>query len=315
MHTESVDQWAHSHSFGQERRRKGETRTVAVTGITAAMMVIEIAAGLAFGSMALLADGLHMASHATALGIAALGYYFTRRHAHDARFNFGTGKLNSLAAFASAVILAVVAAIMAWQSVSRIVSPGTIDYDKALPIAAVGLVVNFVSLLILGVKHEHSDDEDERHEAHEHDHNLLAAYLHVLADALTSVLAIVALFAGKRYGAAWLDPVMGLVGAALVTHWAAGLIKTSGAVLLDMQAPQTLRSRIREVIESDSDSRLTDLHVWSVGPAVYAASIAVVSSDPKTPEQYRSLLPADLGLAHTTVEVHRCPDSHFAVAR
>lgn len=288
---------------------------MAVTGITAAMMVIEIVAGLAFGSMALLADGLHMASHATALGIAALGYYFTRRHAHDTRFNFGTGKLNSLAAFASAVILAVVAAIMAWQSVSRIMSPGTIDYDKALPIAAVGLAVNVVSLLILGVKHEHSDDEEEHHEAHEHDHNLLAAYLHVLADALTSVLAIVALFAGKRYGAAWLDPVMGLVGAALVTHWAVGLIKTSGAVLLDMQAPQALRARIREAIERDSDSRLTDLHVWSVGPAVYAASIAVVSSDPKTAEHYRSLLPGNLGLAHTTVEVHRCPDSHLAVAQ
>ncbi|MBI3551621.1 MAG: CDF family Co(II)/Ni(II) efflux transporter DmeF [Elusimicrobia bacterium] len=310
MHTDSTERWAHSHSFGQERRRKGETRTLAVTGITAGMMVIEIAAGLAFGSMALLADGLHMASHATALGIATLGYYFTRRHAHDPRFNFGTGKLNSLAAFASAVILAVVAAMMAWQSFARIMTPGSIDYDKALPVAAIGLAVNIISLFILGVEHEHSDEEAEHHKAHEHDHNLLAAYLHVLADAATSVLAIVALFAGKKYGAAWLDPVMGLVGAGLVTHWAAGLIKTSGAVLLDMQAPQTLRTRIREVIERESDSRLTDLHVWSVGPAVYAASISVVSSDPKTADHYRNLLPGNLGLAHTTVEVHRCPDSH-----
>ncbi len=313
MHTESIDRWAHSHSFGQDRRRKGEFRTQAVTGITAAMMVIEIGAGLAFGSMALLADGLHMASHAAALGIAALSYYFTRRHAHDARFNFGTGKLNSLAAFASAIILALVAAIMAWQSVSRIMTPGAIDYDKALPIAAVGLAVNVISLLILGIKHEHSDVEEAHHDDHKHDHNLLAAYLHVLADAFTSVLAIVALFAGKRYGAAWLDPVMGLVGAALVTHWAVGLIKTSGTVLLDMQAPEALRTKIRESIERGSDSRLTDLHVWSVGPAVYAASIAVVSSEPKTAEHYRSLLPDKLGLAHTTVEVHRCPD-HSAVA-
>ncbi len=313
MHTESLDQWTHKHSFGQDQRRKGETRTLIVTGVTAGMMIVEVSAGLAFGSMALLADGLHMASHAGALGIAALGYYFTRRHAHDQRFNFGTGKLNSLAAFASAVILVVVAAMMSWESVARVLHPGPIDYAKALPVAVAGLGVNLVSLLILGVKHDHDDEDDEEHDHHaHHDHNLLAAYLHVLADAATSVLAIGALIAGKRYGAAWLDPVIGLLGAALVAKWAAGLIKVSGGVLLDMQAPEPIRKRLKEALENGSDRRLTDLHVWSVGPAVYAASIAIVDSSPATVEHYRDLLPKDLGLVHTTIEVARCLDHETA---
>ena len=303
MHTQSLENWKHDHSFGQHRRKKGEARTVAVAAITGTMMAVEIAAGLAFGSMALLADGLHMASHAAALGISASGYYFARRHAHDERFSFGTGKMNSLAAFASAVILAMVAAIMAWASLGRLFSPAPIDFNKALPIAGAGLAVNVVSALILGLGHEH-----EHEHGHEHDHNLLAAYLHVLADAVTSVLAISALLLGKLYGFYRLDPIMGLVGAGLVAHWAVGLIRMSGAVLLDVQAPEAVRSRIRSLIESDSDSRVADLHVWSVGPALYAASIAVVASDPKPVDYYRGLLPARLGLAHTTIEVHRCPD-------
>ncbi|MDE2039556.1 MAG: CDF family Co(II)/Ni(II) efflux transporter DmeF [Elusimicrobia bacterium] len=313
MHTESLDQWTHDHSFGQHRRRKGESRTLAVTAITGTMMAVEVAAGVAFGSMALLADGLHMASHAAALGISALGYYFARRHARDARFNFGTGKMNSLAAFASAVILAVVAVMMAWESVSHLLSPVAIDFGKAIPIAGAGLLVNVVSVLILGAGHEHEHHEGEEHHDdhhHEHDHNLLAAYLHVLADAITSVLAIVALLLGKFYGLRWLDPVMGLVGAGLVTHWASGLIKASGSVLLDVQAPAELRAKIRAVIENDADSRIADLHVWSVGPSVYAASIAVVSSAPKQADHYRALLPRELGLAHTTVEVHACSSRH-----
>lgn len=315
MHTESLDKWTHPHSFGQEKRRKGETRTLIVTGVTACMMVVEVSAGLAFGSMALLADGLHMASHAGALGIAALGYYFTRRHAHDSRFNFGTGKLNSLAAFASAVILVVVAAMMSWESVARIVHPGPIDYAKALPIAVAGLGVNLISLLILGVKHDHdhADETELEHHGH-HDHNLLAAYLHVLADAATSVLAIGALIAGKRYGAAWLDPVIGLLGAALVAKWAAGLIRVSGGVLMDEQAPEPLRARLKEAIEKGSDRRVTDLHVWSVGPAVYAASIALVDSEPAGVEYYRDLLPRGLGVVHTTIEVVRCSDHRPAAA-
>jgi cation diffusion facilitator family transporter len=276
------------------------------------MMVVEVSAGLAFGSMALLADGLHMASHAGALGIATLGYYFTRRHAHDARFNFGTGKLNSLAAFSSAVILLIVAAMMSWESVARVLHPGQIDYAKALPIAAIGLAVNIISLLVLGIHHDddHEDHAEEDHDGH-HDHNLLAAYLHVLADAATSVLAIIALIAGQRYGAAWLDPVVGLLGAALVTHWAVGLIRTAGSVLLDIQAPTSVRTRIREALENGSDCRLTDLHVWSIGPAVYAAEIALVDSAPEAAEHYRNLLPRDLGLVHTTIEVALCPDHHL----
>lgn len=310
MHTQSIENWRHEHTFGQHRRRKGESRTLAVTALTGTMMALEVAAGLAFGSMALLADGLHMASHAAALGISALGYYFARRHARDERFNFGTGKMNSLAAFASAVILAVVAVMMAWESVSHLLSPIPIDFGKALPIAGAGLLVNLVSVVILGTGHEEHphEDGDEPHHEHAHDHNLLAAYLHVVADAITSVLAIAALLLGKLYGFTWLDPVMGLVGAALVTHWAAGLIKTSGSVLLDIQAPAELRSEIRSLIERDADSRIADLHVWSVGPSVYAASIAVVSSEPKTADHYRALLPPTLGLAHTTVEVHACAE-------
>lgn len=305
MHTKTLEPWLHEHSFGQERRREGEARTRAVSALTAAMMAVEIVAGLAFGSMALLADGLHMASHAAALGISALAYYFTRRHARDRRFSFGTGKLNSLAAFGSAVILGVVALLMAWDSVGHLMSPARIDFARALPIAVAGLLVNVLSLAILGVGHGHGHDHE--HDDHQgHDHNLLSAYLHVLADAFTSVLAIVALLAGKRWGVVWLDPVMGLLGAALVTHWAVGLIRASGAVLLDLQAPEKVTSRIRLALEGDADCRVADLHVWSVGPAIYAASLSVVSSRPLSPDHYRRLIPADLGVAHATVEVHAC---------
>ncbi len=307
MHTESIERWVHDHAFGQDVRKSGERRTLIVILITGLMMVVEIAAGLSFGSMALLADGLHMASHASALTISALAYYYTRRHARDPRFNFGTGKINSLSAFASATMLAGFAFLMAWESSARFLSPVRIEFNQAIIVAALGLAVNGVCLLVLR-DHDHAHEED--HDDHPHgkhsDHNLWSAYLHVLADALTSVLAIIALLAGKHLGLNWMDPVMGLVGAALVTHWSWGLIRASSRVLLDMQAPDSMRRDVRAHIEGDSDNRVTDLHVWAVGPAIFAAEIALITSEPRPPEHYRKLLPRRLRLVHTTFEIRHC---------
>lgn len=308
MHTESISHWSHDHSFGQDAVRPGERRTKLVIVITAAMMLVEIAAGLAFGSMALLADGLHMASHASALTISALAYYYTRKHARDERFSFGTGKINSLAGFASAVLLVGFALVMAWESFGRMLNPISIGYTQAIVVAVVGLAVNAACMLILQ-EHGHEEEHDD-HEHHDHshqDHNLWSAYLHVLTDAMTSVLAILALLAGRYFGLVWMDPLMGIVGAALVMHWSWGLIRAAGGVLLDMQAPIPVRQQIRAAIEK-GDDRIADLHVWSVGPGVFSAEISVVSSEPRPPEYYRSLLPKQLALAHVTIQVNHCPD-------
>ncbi len=308
MHTKSISRWIHDHTFGQDAPKSGERRTLIVIAITAATMAVEISAGLAFGSMALLADGLHMGSHASALGISAFAYYYTRRHARDRRFNFGTGKVNSLAAFASAVLLVVFALIMAVESVGRLMAPVPIAFNSAILVAVLGLIVNGVCLLILGGDgHEHEHEEGGGHELHK-DHNLLSAYLHVLADALTSVLAIVALLGGKYYGFNWLDPFMGIVGAALVTRWSWGLIGASSRVLLDMKAPEPIEKAIRKAVEEKDDNRITDLHVWAVGPEIYAAEISLVTSSPRAPDHYRTLLPKRLGLVHATFEARPCPD-------
>ncbi len=321
MHNETIEHWVHDHIFGQDAKKSGERRTLIVIGVTVAMMALEIAAGLVFRSMALLADGLHMASHASALTISAFAYYYTRRHARDTRFNFGTGKINSLAAFASAVLVVVFALIMAWGSIQRIVSPVGIDFNQAILVAIVGLVVNGVCLLVLGGggdDHSHHVQEDRGHgdprhfHVHHADHNLWSAYLHVLADALTSVLAIIALLAGKYLGLIWMDPLMGLVGAVLVSRWSWGLIRSSGHVLLDMRVDQSMEHAIRLAIESEGDNRVIDLHVWSVGPGIFSAEIGVVSSNPRDPDHYCDLLSSRLGLVHVTVEVHHCPDSHPA---
>ncbi|ACJ01184.1 CDF family Co(II)/Ni(II) efflux transporter DmeF [Rhodospirillum centenum] len=325
MHSHSMDRWTHSHSFGQDRPASGERRTLLVVALTAITMVVEVAAGLWTGSMALLADGVHMASHTLALGIAAFAYVYARRHAHDDRFSFGTGKVNALGGFTGALLLAVVALGMGWESVSRLFSPGAIAFEEAIVVAVLGLVVNAASVLILGGHghdhhdhdhhgHDHAHDHDHdhdhlhRHEGHaagHEDHNLRSAYLHVLADALTSVLAIVALLGAKYLGAGWLDPAMGIVGALLVANWSRGLMASTSRVLLDHQAPDAVRARLRAEFEHDGD-RLADLHVWSVGPGVSAAILSIVTHAPQSPEHYRARIPAELGIRHASIEVNRC---------
>lgn len=307
MHTENIRSWQHAHNFGQERKREGERRTSIVIAITSSMMIIEIIAGLIFGSMALLADGLHMASHATALVINFYAYIYARRHAHDARFCFGTGKVNALGGFTGAVLLAVFALLMAWGSFDRIIHPVAIAFNQAIIVAVIGLAVNGASVFILGDAGGH--EENEHHENHghaHHDHNLKSAYYHVLADALTSILAIIGLFAAKYFSLMWMDPVMGIVGAVLVCRWSLGLLRATSAVLLDKQGPEDISSRIRESIERVDDNRVADLHLWVIGPNIYGLILSVVSYDPKLPEFYKKLLPPDLGLAHVTVETQRC---------
>ena len=301
MHTESVERWVHDHTFGQDQRKSAERRTLAVSVVTVLTMIVEIGAGIAFGSMALLADGLHMGSHASALAISVFAYRYTRTHATDARFNFGTGKVNSLAGFTSATILALIALAMIWESTGRFLSPVAIRFNQAILVALVGLVVNGACLAILG---GHGSFRNGHHD--HHDHNFRSAYLHVLADALTSVLAIFALLFAKYLGQPWLDPFMGLVGATLVVRWSWGFLRSSARVLLDLQAPDEVLASIRKAVESEGDNRVSDLHVWSVGPGIYAAEIAIVSSQPRAPDDYYKLLPGELGLVHVTVETHRC---------
>lgn len=304
MHHDDLHDWQHAHCFGQDQRRPGERRTLIVIAITAAMMVVEIVAGLAFSSMALTADGLHMGSHAAALAITAFAYIYARRHAHDPDFCFGTGKVNALGGFSGAVLLATFALLMAAGSIDRLIHPAVIEIDYAILVAVLGLIVNGISMVILDVDDEHHGAGHEH--GHHHDHNLRSAYLHVLADALTSVLAIVALLAAKYLGFTWMDPVMGIVGAVLVARWSLGLLRTTSAVLLDRQGPDGLRESITRGIEADGDSRVTDLHVWTVAPGAYAATISVVAHAPLSSEEYKQRLPRDAGLDHVTIEVCRC---------
>jgi len=324
MQNDNQHSWQHDHSFGQEKKRPGEVRTIIVIVVTAIMMVVEIATGLMFGSMALLADGLHMAAHAAALTVTASAYIYARRHAHDQRFSFGTGKVNSLGGFAGAILLAVFSLMMAFESVVRLLDPVEIAFNQAILVAILGLLVNGASAFILGHEHEHgeadslknhdhesdSHHEHHGHDHHHHDHNLRGAYLHVLADALTSLLAIFALLAGKYYALNWMDPLMGIVGAILVAQWSVGLLRTSGAVLLDRQGPQELQHAIREGIETDSDDRVVDLHLWSIGPNIFAVELAIVSDAPQSPDHYKHRLPKNMGLAHVNVEVHQGVSGH-----
>ena len=304
----NLQPWQHTHTFGQDQKRPGELRTIIVIVITATMMMVEITTGIIFGSMALLADGLHMASHSVALTINAFAYIYARRHAHDIKYSFGTGKVNALGGFTGAVLLAIFALMMVWESVERIIYPIGIAYNQAIFVAVLGLIVNGASVFILGHRHDHADaDNSHEHHGHEHhhhhDHNLRAAYLHVLADALTSLLAIVALLMAKYIGLIWMDPLMGIVGAILVSRWSLGLLRTTSTVLLDNQGPEHLRSKITQCIEDD-DNRVTDLHLWSIGPNIYSVIISVVARTPQPPEYYKELIPSSLGLVHLTIEVH-----------
>ena len=277
MPNETTQQWRHDHSFGQEQTRVGERGTVIVIVITAITMVVEIFSGIAFGSMALLADGLHMASHAAALTITVAAYIYARTHAHDERYSFGTGKVNALGGFTGAVLLALFACVMAWESVNRLFNPVDIIFNQAIAVAVLGLVVNAVSFFILGGHHDGGDHGHGHGHGHGHDdHNLRAAYLHVLADALTSLLAIFALLSGKYFGWNWMDPVMGIVGATLVARWSWGLLRDTSHVLLDRQAPGRIRDAIRSAIEDHDSNQVADLHVWSIGPNIYVAVITLV---------------------------------------
>ncbi|MDX1734595.1 MAG: CDF family Co(II)/Ni(II) efflux transporter DmeF [Halioglobus sp.] len=312
MHTHRTDNWTHDHVFNQDAKRAGENRTLLIVAVTAVMMVVEISTGLLYGSMALLADGLHMGSHATALGISVFAYMISRRMAADRRFSFGVGKINSLAGFASAVLLLGFALVMIVESVNRFITPQSIAFDQALIVAVIGLVVNGGSAWVListphdhGHGHGHGHHHDHRHG---HDHNLRAAYLHVLADAVTSLLAIAALLAGKYLGANWLDPLMGIVGGLLVARWSYGLIRDSSHVLLDTQAQDSQLALLQEALEHDSTDRVCDLHYWSIGHGIYAAEIVIVSDDPLPPEHYKARIPSNLSIAHVTVEVHRCTE-------
>ncbi|MFA6174705.1 MAG: CDF family Co(II)/Ni(II) efflux transporter DmeF [Kiritimatiellales bacterium] len=303
MNVDNPDRWQHAHTFGQENERAGEKRTVIVTILTAVMMVAEVAAGIVFGSMALLADGLHMASHAAALFIAWLAYIYARRHASDPRYSFGTGKVNSLGGYTGAILLALFAALMVWESTKRVIHPVDIAFNQAIFVAVLGLIVNGVSVFILGLPEHHHDHHHEDHD-HHHDHNLRSAYLHVLADALTSVLAIAALLVAKYTGFMQIDPIMGIVGAVVVLRWSVGLLRASSLILLDQQGSAKMTQKIKNCIEKDGDNWVVDLHLWSIGPGIFSAAISLVTRNPQSAEYYKRLIPAELGVAHVTLEVN-----------
>ncbi len=311
MHAGNQSNWMHDHIF-DTGNDAAERSTRVVMWITAITMVIEIAAGWWLNSMALLADGWHMSSHAVAIGISALAYATSRRYAQDSRFAFGTWKIEILGGFASAIFLVGVAVMMLVGSVERIVSPQTIHYQQAIVIAILGLLVNVVCALILGKAHHHGHEHSHGHDhEHHHDLNLKSAYLHVIADAATSVLAITALFGGWIFGWSWLDPLMGIVGAVLVAVWAKGLIVDTGKVLLDREMDHPVVDEIREVVETTSDAGdtlITDLHVWRVGKQVYSCALTVVTHDRLlTPDMVRKRLSIHEEIVHSTIELHYYP--------
>jgi cation diffusion facilitator family transporter len=305
MHSHSIDQWTHDHVFLGSRHTRHERRTWFVVALTAVMMVGEIAIGWLSGSMALLADGWHMATHAAALGIAGLAYLFARRQAGNSRFTFGTGKFGDLAAFASAIILAMIAVQIAYESVVRLIHPVPIAYGEAIGVAVLGLAVNLVSAWLLRDDHDHHHDP-HGHGHHHHDNNLRAAFVHVMADAATSVLAIAALVVAMVSQWVWADPAVGIVGSLVIASWAAGLVRASGAVLLDVNADKNFETVIRDRIETKGD-RVTDLHLWQVGPGHRAAVISVISDHPLSPATYKRRLGGLRGLSHVTIEVETCP--------
>ena len=324
MHSDSIDEFRHEHVFLGADHARNERKTWTVIALCGVMMVAEIGGGVLFGSMALIADGLHMSTHTAALLIAALAYFYARLHARDERFAFGTGKLGDLAAYSSAVILAMIALLIAWESVGRLLRPVPIAFDEAIPVAALGLCVNIASAWLLRdqphdhhghdhdhAHHGHDDDHDHVHDhardqGHDRDLNLRAAYVHVLADAAVSVLAVVGLVAGRELGWIWMDPLMGIVGAGVIANWSWGLLRAAGAVLLDLRADGALAGEVRRRLEHDGD-RVADLHLWRIGPGHQAAVVSIVSDAPVSPAAYKARI-ADLPtLSHVTVEVLLCP--------
>jgi len=298
----------HSHHYLGHRHERNEKRTRWVVALTAVTMVVEIAVGMMSGSMALLADGWHMATHTLALGISALAYWLARRWAHDQRYSFGTGKVGELAGFASALALAIVAIGIAAESATRLFEPRSVDYREAIVVAILGLGVNLVSAALLhdghGHAHGHDHVEGDGHEYHA-DNNLRSAYMHVLADALTSVLAIVALAAGLFAGWRWLDPAVGLIGAAVILRWSWTLIRDTSSVLLDRVPDDALAKTIRTAVEGEGDARVTDLHLWQVGPGRFAAIVAIAAKVPADPALYKARIGCDPRIVHITVEVGR----------
>ena len=332
MHSHDLSPWTHEHRF-HTTAAAAERGTRVVVAVTLAMMVIEIAAGYVFNSLALLADGLHMSSHAFAIGLSALAYMAARRYAGDQRYAFGTWKIEILAAYTSAILLLGMAVLMAAGAVGRLLAPQPIAYESALWVAALGLAVNLFCALVLGQAHSHSHAHHHPHSHHPHSHhshphehahpghahtepgghtdlNLRSAYLHVLADAATSILALLALAGGARFGWQWLDPVMGLVGAGVISLWARGLILQSSRVLLDREMDHPVVAEIREMLETGpeaGETRITDLHVWRVGTMAYAVALSLVTHDEAlTPDSVRRQLSVHEELVHVTVEIRQC---------
>jgi cation diffusion facilitator family transporter len=316
MHTRDLADWRHEHVF-DTGNKAGERGTRLVMWITAATMVVEIAAGWFYNSMALLADGFHMSSHAVAIGLSALAYAAARRHASDPRFAFGTWKIQVLGGFASAIFLLFVVALMVYGSVERLLAPQAIHYQEAMLIAVMGLAVNLVSARILGMAHhqDHGHGHDHPGLGHEHgqhhDLNLKSAYIHVIADAATSVAAIAALAGGWLFGWSWLDPGVGIVGAIVVALWAKGLILDTSKVLLDREMDHPVVDEIREVIDergAGSETVIADLHVWRVGKGTYSCALSLVTHDEQlTPKRVREWLSVHEEIVHSTIEIHRCP--------
>ena len=319
MHRIDHSRFRHSHDFALDSS-VAERRTRIVIAIAATMMVIEIAVGIASNSMALLADGWHMGTHVTAFLITALAYYFSRRHAANPLHSFGTAKIGVLGGFASAVVLAVIALLMAGESVHRFFAPLSIHFNEAIGIAVLGLFVNLTCALVLTHDHEHGHSHahgghDHHQDRYRHDLNLRAAYLHVLADAFTSLTAITALVAGKFFAWTWLDPAVGILGSGVVMSWAYSLIRDTSGILLDRTpAHSDLPDEIRKAVESDGDSMVTDLHVWQVGVGKFAAIVSIVAHEPKTSDQYRDLLREHEELVHVTIETQHCREEHETVS-
>lgn len=300
MHERTFKNLQHPHDFSLKNER-GERRTMYVLILTAITMVVEIVAGSVFGSMALLADGWHMATHVAAFLITIYAYRYARRHEKNAAYSFGTGKVSVLGGFASAVALTVVALVMLVESLHRLIDPQVIQFNAAIGVALIGLVINVISAFLLKDDHHH-------HHEHAHDHNLKAAYFHVLADALTSLLAIIALLAGKYFAWYWLDPMMGMVGAVIITRWSYGLVKQTSPILLDGSINEQYKLTVKECLEKDSDIRVSDLHIWKISPTHYAAIISLVTDHPQPNAYYKNLLLGFDKLAHVTVEVNECDD-------